>query len=174
MGQKWNSVCCPISIWVHYLSRYLEGQCHSMTLKQNCVLSITLFFEVGFYNYFTEIITIVRWRVTNKFGSLPWRSRSQHDLAAKSCLANNVVIRSRILQLFHRNDHHIELTCRAQHLGRYLEGQGHSKTMLQKTCPVHNCVIWSRILQLFDRNDHYNKMMTLLIVGSLRTILHYT
>jgi hypothetical protein len=51
------------------------------------------------------------------FGSLPWRSRSQHDLAAKSCPAHNFVIWSRILQLFHRNDHHIETMFRAQHLG---------------------------------------------------------
>jgi len=32
------------------------------------------------------------------------------------------------MKLFHRNDHHVETTCRAQHLGRYLEGQGHSMT----------------------------------------------
>ena len=55
------------------------------------------------------------------FGLLPWRSN--HDLAAKSCPAHNFVIWSRISKLFHRNDHHIEMTCRAQHLGRYLEGQ---------------------------------------------------
>jgi len=30
------------------LSRYLEGQGHSMTLKQNCVCPLTLLFEVGF------------------------------------------------------------------------------------------------------------------------------
>jgi hypothetical protein len=49
--------------------------------------------------------------------SLPWRSRSQHDLAAKSYPVHNFVIWSRILQLFHRNDHHIETMCCAQHLG---------------------------------------------------------
>ena len=32
-------------------------------------------------------------------------------------------------KLFHRNDHHIETMCRAQHLGCYLEGQGHSMTL---------------------------------------------
>jgi len=31
----------------------------------------------------------------------------------------------------HRNDHHIETMCRAQHLGQYLEGQGHSMTLQQ-------------------------------------------
>ena len=56
------------------------------------------------------------------FGSLLWRLRSQHDLAAKSCTALNFVIRSRISKLFHRNDHHIETTCRV--LGCYIEGQG--------------------------------------------------
>jgi len=65
-----------------------------------------------------------------RFGSLPYRSRSQHDLAAKSCPAYNFVIGSQILQLFHRTYHHIEMTCHAQHLGRVLEGQGHSITLL--------------------------------------------
>jgi len=41
------------------------------------------------------------------------------------------VIWSQILQLFHRNDHHIETTCRVQHLGCYREGQGHSMTLQQ-------------------------------------------
>ena len=59
------------------------------------------------------------------FWSLPWRSRSQHDLARKSCLTYNFVVWSPILKLLHRNDHHIESPCREQHLGRYLEGQGH-------------------------------------------------
>ena len=33
---------------VQILGRYLEGQGHSMTLKQNCVRPITLLFEVRF------------------------------------------------------------------------------------------------------------------------------
>jgi hypothetical protein len=53
------------------------------------------------------------------FGSLAWRSMSQNDLAAETCLAYNFVIWSRNLQLFHRNDHHIETMCRAQHLGYF-------------------------------------------------------
>jgi len=65
------------------------------------------------------------------FGSLPWRSRSKHDLAAKLCPAHNFVIWSQILQLFHRIDHHIETMCRTQHLGHYLEGQGQSMTLQQ-------------------------------------------
>jgi len=65
------------------------------------------------------------------FGSLPWRSRSQHDLAAKSCPAHNLVFWSWISKLFHINDHHIEMTWCMQHLGCYLEGQGHSMTLQQ-------------------------------------------
>jgi hypothetical protein len=60
-------------------------------------------------------------------GRWPWRSRSQHHLEAKSCLAHNFVIWCRILQLFYRNDHHIK-TCCMQHFGCYLEGQGYSTT----------------------------------------------
>jgi len=45
--------------------------------------------------------------------------------------AHNFFICSRIL--FYRNDHHIEMSCRAQYLGRYPEGQGHSMT-LQQNC----------------------------------------
>ena len=104
-----------------------------MTLQQNRVWPITLFFEVGFRKYFIEMITILRRRVARKFGSLPWRSRSQHDLAAKSCPAYNFVIWSQISNIFQRNIHHIETTCRAQHLGRDLEGQGHSMTFQQNS-----------------------------------------
>jgi len=41
-----------------HLGCYLEGQGHRMTLQQNRVWPITLLFEIGFYNYFTEMITI--------------------------------------------------------------------------------------------------------------------
>jgi len=88
------------------------------------------------------------------FGLLPWRSRSQRDLAAKSCPAHNIVIWSQISKIFHRNDYHIETTCRVQHLGRYLEGQGHSMTAA-KSCPANNFVIWSGISKIFHRNDHH-------------------
>jgi len=84
------------------------------------------------------------------FGSLPWRSRSQHDLAAKLRPAHNFFIWSRISKIFHRNDHHIESTSREQHLGRYLEGQGH-----MQSCPAHIFVIWSQILQSFYIIDHH-------------------
>jgi len=52
------------------------------------------------------------------------------------------VIWSQILQLFHRNDHHIETTCRVQHLGCYHEGQGHSMTL-------HQNRVWPKTL-LFE------------------------
>jgi len=51
--------CCK-----QHFGRYLEGQGHSMTLKHNHVRPITLLCEVGFYKYFTEMITIMRQRVT--------------------------------------------------------------------------------------------------------------
>jgi len=46
--------CCP-----QHLGRYLEGRGHGMTMQQNRVQPITLLFEVGFYNYFTEMLTIL-------------------------------------------------------------------------------------------------------------------
>jgi len=85
-------------------------------------------------------------------------SSSKHDLAAKSWSAHNVVIWSRILQLFHRNDYHIETTYRAPHLGHYLESQGHSMIFHQNGFrPI--TLFWSRILQLFNRNDHHIETM---------------
>ena len=65
------------------------------------------------------------------FGSLPWRSRSQHDLAAKLCPPHILFFWSLILKLIYRNDQHKEATCHEQHLGRYVEGQGHSMTLQQ-------------------------------------------
>jgi len=49
----------------HQLGCFLEGQGHSMTLHHNRVRPITLLFEVGFQNYFTEMITILRRRVAH-------------------------------------------------------------------------------------------------------------
>jgi hypothetical protein len=47
------------------VGRYLEGQGQSMTLKQDGVQPITSLFKVGFYNYFEEMITILRRLVTH-------------------------------------------------------------------------------------------------------------
>jgi len=128
------------------------------------------------------MITILRRRVARKFGSVPWRSRSQHDLASLWCPAHNFVIWSgilKLLKLLHRNDHRIETTCRTQHVGRYLEGQGHGTTLQQivsahthnlgrnlevkgPAWPCSNIVSSSYLhrylkwgLQLFHRNDHH-------------------
>jgi len=114
-----------------HLGRYLEGQGHSMTLQQNRVRPITLLFEVGFWNYFTKMITILRPHVacTN------WVTFLTVKVTAWPCIkivsGLNFVIWSRIFKLFHRNDHHIKTTCRAHQLGCFLEGQGHSKTLHQ-------------------------------------------
>jgi hypothetical protein len=87
------------------------------------------------------------------FGSVTWRSRSQHDLAAISCPAHNFVICSWILQLFHRNDDHIETMGRLQDLCRYLVGQCHSMT-LQENRVRH-------IPSLFEVwfNNYFTEMM---------------
>ena len=89
------------------------------------------------------------------FGSLPWRSRSQHDLAAK-CPANNFVIWSQISKIFHRNDHHMEKRCHAQHLGPFLEGQGHSATLQKNSVRP--------ITLLFEVRfwNNFTKMITIL------------
>jgi hypothetical protein len=45
---------------MQHLVNYLEGQGYSMTLQQNRIRPITSLFEVGFYKYFTEMITILK------------------------------------------------------------------------------------------------------------------
>jgi len=57
------------------------------------------------------------------------------------------VIWSRIWQLFYIIDHLIDTTCRVQHLGCFLEGQGHSMTF------QHNCV-WP--ITLWFEVEFYN------------------
>ena len=74
-------------------------------------------------------------------GSLPWRSRSQHDLASKSCPAHNFVFWSRIWNYFTEM-----ITILRPHvahqLGCFLEGRGHSLALQQDR-------VWSKTL-LFD------------------------
>jgi hypothetical protein len=53
------------NIWVTTLKVNVTA-CHSMTLQQNRVRPITSLFEVGFYNFFTEMNTILRRRVARK------------------------------------------------------------------------------------------------------------
>jgi hypothetical protein len=90
------------------------------------------------------------------FGSLSWRSGSQHDLAAKSWPAHNIVIWSRILQLFYKNDHNVETTCLLQHYGFYLEGQSHSMTLQQNRVQP--------ITSLFEAGfyNYFTEMITIL------------
>jgi len=114
-----------------HLGRYLEGQGHNMTLLQSRVQPITLLFKVGFRKYFTKMTTLLRRRVAHNIWVPTLKVKVTARLVAKSCPANNFVIWSWISKIFHRNDHHIETTCRAQHLGRYLECQGHNMTLLQ-------------------------------------------
>ena len=66
---------------MQHLGRYLKGQGDSMTLKLNRVQTIISLFEVGFQNYFTEMMTILRRRVASKIlvatlkvnvTALPW------------------------------------------------------------------------------------------------------
>ena len=90
------------------------------------------------------------------FRSLPWRSRSQHDLAAKLFPAHNFVIWSQISKLFHRHDHHIETMCCAQHLGPYLEGQGHSMIFQQNS--FRPITLWFEV----EFNNYFTGMITIL------------
>jgi len=80
------------------------------------------------------------------FGSLIWRSRSQHYLAAKSCLAHNFVIWSCIWKLFYINNHHIEAACtlrsRSQH------------DIASKSGLASNFVIYIHNLKLLHKNYH--------------------
>jgi len=141
-----------------HLGRYLKGQGHSMTLQQNSVQPITSLFKLDFKTFLKKWSP--HWDDVSRttFGSLPWRSRSQHDLAAKSCPAHNFLIWSQILKLFHRNDQHIKTMCREQHLGHYLEGQGHNMT-LQQNCVRPITFFWCRIKKFFHRNDHHIETM---------------
>jgi len=69
---------------------YLEGQGHSMTFQQNRVWPITLWIEVEIYNFSQEWSPYWDNLTHATFGLLPWRPRSRHDFAAKSCLAQNL------------------------------------------------------------------------------------
>ena len=111
-----------------------------MTLQQNRVRPITLLFEVRFRKYFTEMITILTRRVTHNMWAAILKVKVTAWPFSKIISAHNFVIWSRILQLFHRNDHHIETTCRLQHLGCYFEWQVHSMTL------QHNRVLTKTLL----------------------------
>jgi hypothetical protein len=90
--------------------------------------------------------------------------QSDRMFVPNSCPANNFVIWSQILQTFHRNVHHIKTTWCAQHLGRYIEGQGHSMT-LQRNRVRH-------ITSLFEVRFYYyfTEMITMLRRRVMRNI----
>jgi len=81
-----------------------------------------------------------------------------------SCPAHNFVIWSRISKLFHRNDHHIRTTCRAQQFGRFLEGQGHSMILQQ------NFVLPITLLFEIGFRNYFTEMTTILRRRVARTI----
>jgi len=121
-----ETTCCA-----HYLGRYLEGQGYSMTLQQNRVRPITLLFDVGFRNVFTEMITILRWRVTRRI----WDATLKVKVTAWPC---SKIVSSQYLcnlksdfENIHRNDYYIKRRWLAHNLGRYFKGLGHSMTLQQ-------------------------------------------
>jgi hypothetical protein len=118
-----------------HLGRHLEGHGHSMTLKQNCVRPITSLFEVGFLNYFIEMITILGRCVAHNICVATLKVNVTAWLFSKSCPAHYLVILSRIFKLFHRNDHYIEQNC-VQSITSFFE---------------------VGILQLFHRYDQHNE-----------------
>jgi len=80
-----------------------EGQGHIKTFPQNSFRPKTLWFVLNFttisqkWSVYWDNVSRVTFRL------LPWRPMSQHDVAAKSCLAQNLVIWNRILQLILTN-----------------------------------------------------------------------
>jgi len=127
-----------------------------MTLQQNHVRPITLLFEVRFRNNYIVIITILRRRVVCNIWAATLKVKVTTWPSAKSCPANNFVIWSQILQLIDIIDHHIDTTCRAQHLGHYLEVQGHRMTF------QHNCIL--SITSLFEVifKNYFTEMITMM------------
>ena len=123
-----------------HLGSYLEGQGHSATLKQNRVRPITLLLAVEFRKYFTEMITILRWRVARNIWVTTLKVKVTPDLAAKSCLANNFVIWSWISKIMYRNDHHIETTTFDKLLlcVQYLFGEHYP-------VPTGSCLLWKSL-----------------------------
>jgi len=76
--------------------------------------------------------TMLRRRVARKI----WGPTLKVNVTVRPCSKNCVRPITLLFEVgfrkrFHRNDYHIETTCCAQHLGHYLEGQGHSMTLQQ-------------------------------------------
>jgi len=98
---KWSSYWDNVSRATFKL--LFEGQGHSMTFQHNSFRPITLWFEVEFYNYFTGMISILRQFVECNILVAPFKAKVTGWPCSKSCLAQNFVIWSRILQLLLTN-----------------------------------------------------------------------
>jgi len=105
------------------------------------------------------MITILRQLVARKFGSIPLRSRSQHDLAAKSCPAHNFFICSQILKQFTEMITILRRRVMCNILAATLQVKvtawHFSKNVLAHNINWRDFVIWSQILQLFYIIDHH-------------------
>jgi len=60
-----------------------------------------------------------------------WIGSNVYNIHAYNLFNWSLKFKNLILKLFHRKDHHIKAQCRKQHLGCYLESQGHSMTLKQ-------------------------------------------
>ena len=102
---------------------------------------------------------VLGWHVAPNFLVAFWRSKSQHDCAAKSCPAYNYFLKSHFQNILQKwSDHHIETPCRKQHLGRYLGSQGHSMTLQQKRVrPITNVSLPCPLFDSVPTIHHFTK-----------------
>jgi len=134
--------CTSHVIWCH-LSDYCE--LNFMLPPKNTVAAlsvrpsvrpirvrpITLLFVIRFLNYFTEMTTMLRQRVSCNIWVLTLKVKVTVKPCSKSWLAHNFVIWNQISKIFHRNDYHNDMMCHVQTIYCYLVGQGHSMPLQQ-------------------------------------------
>jgi len=143
------------------LGRYLEGQGHSMTLQQNHVRPISWLYEVWFYNYFTEMITILRRHVANNIRVDTLKVKVTAWPCNKIVSGHNFVFWSRIYKYF------TEMITILRWLVAHNSWVATFKVKVtlqqNRIWPItYYIVIWSRILQLFHRNHHHIWMTCLM------------
>ena len=80
-----------------------------------------------------------------RFRFLSPRSRLQSGQRSKSCLSNNSKTTEANLSKLHRKIEHNEKVCRAQELGSYAQGQGHSHVRGQIVPKIVLLVIRSEV-----------------------------
>jgi len=90
--------------------------------------------KIQWHSHISSFLTLPLLCSPKKFGGAYSRRLVRPSVrpsvrTSHSCPAHNFVVWSRISKLFYRNDHNVETTCRAQLLGPYLKGQGHSMTL---------------------------------------------